>query len=100
MKSNEDKVYIKIMGFEEICNILVYAFFIWNHLVSANYILNSFLWTFQMSLDGQMTDTEVVDLKGICNFAVFYLTLFIRSKSSLKLSHLKLEIYDLYTGTL
>ena len=40
MNSNEDKLYVKIIALNTVYNFVVEKFFIWNHLVSENLILN------------------------------------------------------------
>ena len=40
MNSNEDKLYIEVIVLNTVYNFVVKKFFIWNHLVSQNLILN------------------------------------------------------------
>jgi hypothetical protein len=37
MKSDEDKVYMKIVELEEICDFVIHHFFVWTYLLDQNH---------------------------------------------------------------
>jgi hypothetical protein len=70
MKSDGDKIYIKIIELDKIWNFVVDKIFVWDHLGFQIYKLslrffNSNFWISQMTLDGEMSYMKVVVLEEI-----------------------------------
>jgi hypothetical protein len=70
MKSDENKLYIKIVELDEIYNFLVDKIFVWDHLGFQIYKLSlifwiSNFWIFQIALDREMFYIKVVVLDEV-----------------------------------
>jgi hypothetical protein len=85
----------KVLDLDELYKFVVDNFFIWNHLLSLNFVWSSHIlkfkfWIIQTKSDREMTKTRIVDLNKFYNFVAdnfFYLNLFTILKCCLKLSY-------------
>jgi hypothetical protein len=68
-------VKTKVVDFNEFYNFVVDDYFVWNQLVTRNFvqisqILKFNIWIFQIKFDREMAKTKVLDLDEFYNFVV------------------------------